>query len=471
MVPIIKLKKERFLRLFFICLLALLLFLIACLFLLNHLNKLQIKSADNRFNSHLLATGLKQSSDDLTKMVRLYVVTGEKKYRDYYDEIIGIREGTSPRPVCYSQIYWDLVVDSKRPCPYGEKESRNQMMLNADFTLDEFDLLKESLSLSNALVAMETKAMNALEGKFEDSTGLYTITGKPDPEHARKLVFSNEYMNLKAQIMEPLQSFFEHIDSRTKSTNERLQNEVNWLIITAIGLSIFTTLLMAYSIFKALKSLSTATKESELLLLNILPETIADRLKGGEKTIADEFSQASILFTDIVGFTSMTYQIGAAKVVTILNDLFEKFDELTEKYGVEKVKTIGDSYMVVSGVPVPSSDHAIRLANFALAAKEKIAEFNKENKLHLEMRMGMTFGTVIAGVIGHKKFIYDVWGDVVNIASRMESTSLPGEIQVTEKMAFMLNDDFDLVGRDEIQVKGMGEMKTYFLKGVKKNRV
>jgi class 3 adenylate cyclase len=222
---------------------------------------------------------------------------------------------------------------------------------------------------------------------------------------------------------------------------------------------------MVFSIIKALRIISRAAKENELLLLNILPSSIANRLKEGEELIADEYPQASVLFSDIVGFTAMTSQIGTTKMVDILGHLFDEFDLLASQYGVEKIKTIGDNYMAVAGVPVPAADHAIRLANFALAMKEKVKEFAQQHNIQLQMRTGMTYGAVIAGVIGHKKFIYDVWGDVVNTASRMESTGVPGEIQITEKMALLLEDQFIVEARSEIEVKGKGLMKTYLLKG------
>lgn len=455
------LKKDSHLILFFIYLIVLLVILVSCLFVLKYLSDLQTKSANQRYLSYKLATSLRQSSDDLTKMVRQYVITGDPKYREFFNEIISIREGKSARPLCYDQIYWDLVIDtSTRPCAYGEKESRTQMMLNQGFTVEEFQLLDKALNLSNALISMETKAMNAMEGKFEDSSGAYNMKGKPDPELAKGLVFGNEYMQMKAKIMEPLQKFFEVVDERTKKNNDVLNQYVNCVILAATVLSIFITLMMFYS----LKKITKVTEENEMLLLNILPQPIADRLRGGEKSIAEEF-QASVLFADIVGFTALTYDMGVTKMVELLNKLFQNFDDLTEKYGVEKVKTIGDNYMAVAGIPIPASDHAIRLANFALAIRQRIIEFNAENNLKLQVRIGMTYGTVIAGVIGHKKFIYDVWGDVVNIASRMESTSLPGEIQVTEKMANLLEEQFEVVERNEIEVKGKGLMKTYFLKG------
>lgn len=240
------------------------------------------------------------------------------------------------------------------------------------------------------------------------------------------------------------------------------------VIIIAILLAALSTVVMIISVLKALNTLTAANKESELLLLNILPASIAERLKRGEGQIADEYHQASVLFADIVGFTAMTAKLGVKRVVPLLSMLFEQLDNLTVKFGVEKVKTIGDNYMVVSGVPNPSSDHAIRLADYALALLEVLVAFNEQNKTDIQMRIGMTFGPVVAGIIGHKKFIYDVWGEVVNIASRMESTSLPGMIQISEKMAFMLEDTFVLKQREElVEVKGIGLTKNYFLLGKK----
>lgn len=461
-------KQNRYLTYFFICLIILVLTLVACLFFLLHIHQLQIQSADKRYFSFVVASGLKQSSDDLTKMVRLYVVTGKKKYHDYYNEILSIRKGKIPRPLCYDPIYWDLVDDSKRPCPNGQPQSSIDMMIEQNLTLHEYELLGNALALSNQLVGLETRAINAMEGKFEDSSGGYTVQGKPDPELAKNLVFGNEYMMMKARIMEPLKQFFQLVDERTNKTYQRLNNELHAVILAAIVLSMLITSLMIYSIRKALQSISKATEESNMLLLNILPEAIADRLKGGESTIVDEYSQASVLFADIVGFTALTDKIGGSKMVNILNQIFDLFDDLTGQFGIEKVKTIGDCYMAVAGVPIPVSDHAFRMANFALGIKEKINEFNQVNDINLQIRIGMTFGVVIAGVIGHKKFIYDVWGDVVNVASRMESTSLPGEIQITEKMAYLLEEQFEVVAREEMEIKGKNPMKTFFLKGRKK---
>ena len=159
----------------------------------------------------------------------------------------------------------------------------------------------------------------------------------------------------------------------------------------------------------------------------------------------------------------MTAFLGAKKIVPLLNALFAEFDNLTEVYNVEKVKTIGDNYMAVSGVPTPNEDHASNLADYALSILTKLVEFNEVYKTNVQMRLGMTFGPVVAGVIGHKKFIYDIWGDVVNIASRMESTSLPGKIQITEKMALILKENYVIEEREPFEIKGYGVLKNYFL--------
>lgn len=461
-------KQNPFLVSFFFFLAILLISLLVCLLLLKSIADQQIRSANERYDSYQLADELRQTSDDLTKMVRLYVVTGDKKYRQYFNEILSIRNGLSPRPLKYNQIYWDLVTDSTRPRSFSRAKSLNALLIEHGFTLSEYALLKEAENRSNDLAKLETKAMNAMEGKFEDASGKYTLTGKPNPELARQLVFSTQYEEAKANIMLPLQKFFESVETRTARQYNILNRRMLWVIALAIILSALSTIVMIISIVKALRTLHQASKETDLLLLNILPGPIADRLKKGEELIADEFPQASVMFADIVGFTQMTFKFGATKMVRILNELFEEFDNAVEKYGVEKVKTIGDNYMAIAGVPIQTTDHATRLANYALEIMHRLKEFNKRNNYDFQMRVGMTYGAVVAGVIGHKKFIYDVWGDVVNTASRMESTSIPGHIQLTEKMALMLEDNFIVEPREEeIDVKGIGRMRTYFLKGRK----
>ncbi len=202
---------------------------------------------------------------------------------------------------------------------------------------------------------------------------------------------------------------------------------------------------------------------SERLLLNVLPGAIADRLKAGERVIVDRFDSVSVLFADIVGFTRFASTTSPELLVTMLNELFSMFDKLAEQHGIEKIKTIGDAYMVVAGIPHPVADHAIAIAHMALDMIAGIEEYSTRTKTNLTIRIGIHTGSVVAGVIGTKKFIYDLWGDTVNTASRMESSGLPGRIQVTETTYKLLRDQFELEERGAVEVKGKGLMTTYLL--------
>jgi len=218
---------------------------------------------------------------------------------------------------------------------------------------------------------------------------------------------------------------------------------------------------------KANDQLADEREKSERLLLNILPEPIADRLKEGHKSIADGFAEVTILFADLVNFTGLSEKVTPTELVALLNDIFSAFDRLTEKHSLEKIKTIGDAYMVAGGIPNPRKDHAQCVVEMALDMQEEIRKFNAENDYNLNIRIGINTGPVVAGVIGTKKFIYDLWGDTVNVASRMESHGLIGEIQVTEKIYEMLSDRYNFASRGSVHIKGKGEMITYLLIGRK----
>jgi class 3 adenylate cyclase len=199
------------------------------------------------------------------------------------------------------------------------------------------------------------------------------------------------------------------------------------------------------------------------LLLNIPPGSIAARLKQCPETIADGYNEVTVLFADIVDFTGMSSGADPVEVVNLLNDIFSKFDDLAQKYGLEKIKTIGDAYMVAAGLPVPRVDHTEAIARFAvemLGAVEKHEGFHGEP---VRLRVGINTGPVVAGVIGRQKFIYDLWGDAVNVASRMESNGLANQIQVTEAVKEKLDNRYDFVEREPIEVKGKGMMVTYLL--------
>jgi len=208
-------------------------------------------------------------------------------------------------------------------------------------------------------------------------------------------------------------------------------------------------------------------QESERLLLNILPKAIAERLKQGDINIADGFAEVTILFADIVGFTEISSRVSPQKLVALLNKIFSAFDELSEQHGLEKIKTIGDNYMVASGLPKPHPNHAEAIAEMALDMQKEMAKFSLECGEPLNIRIGINTGPVVAGVIGTKKFIYDLWGDAVNTASRMESQGIPGKIQVSAATYHLLQDRYLFEERGIIQVKGKGEMMTYLLTGRK----
>ena len=205
--------------------------------------------------------------------------------------------------------------------------------------------------------------------------------------------------------------------------------------------------------------------KSENLLLNILPKAVADRLKQGEQTIANGHATVTVLFADLVGFTELARRTSPADLVSLLNAIFTAFDLLVEKHQLEKIKTIGDSYMLAGGIPLHRADHAQAVADIALEMIQTLASLNAEKGTHLRVRIGINTGPIVAGVIGKRKFTYDLWGDTVNLASRMESSGVPGLVHVSESTFEALKAEFDLEERGITQVKGIGEVRTYFLKG------
>jgi adenylate cyclase len=212
-------------------------------------------------------------------------------------------------------------------------------------------------------------------------------------------------------------------------------------------------------------------KLSERLLLNVLPHSIAQRLKGRTEVtddgftevIVDSFADVTVLFADIVEFTKYSEGVSPEVLVEVLNDIFTRFDHIAESRGLEKIKTIGDAYMAAAGLPVPVADHTVRAAHMALDMMQAMDRFNEQRLLKLNLRIGISTGAVVAGVIGKRKFLYDLWGNVVNTASRMESHGVSGRIQVTDSTRQRLGEPFMLEERGGIDVKGMGKMHTWFL--------
>lgn len=213
--------------------------------------------------------------------------------------------------------------------------------------------------------------------------------------------------------------------------------------------------------------LQAEQEKSDRLLLNILPHSIAERLKRGEHTIAERHAEVTVLFADLVDFSTLANQTDAQELVALLNDLFSRFDRLADRHGLEKIKTIGDCYLVVGGLPEPSARHATDVARMALEMLAALAELNRQRGLQLHMRIGMHSGPVVAGVIGSRKFTYDLWGVAVNLAQRVQASGIPDRVNVSANTFELLRQEFHLTERGTVECKGQGLVRTYLLDGKK----
>ena len=243
-----------------------------------------------------------------------------------------------------------------------------------------------------------------------------------------------------------------------------------FFILNTLGPSVVVFLLLSYFTWQRDRSRQLLVLEqarSERLLLNVLPQTIAQRLKAGEGAIAECIDSASVLFADIAGFTPLSAELGVEAVVDLLNDIHSAFDAIVERHGLEKIRTIGDGYMAASGVPVPRPDHAHALVDAALEMQAFVRDWDSPHAARVHYRIGINSGTIMAGVIGRAKFSYDVWGDPVNVASRMESHGLADCIQVSERTYELIKNDFICQPRGTIEIKGKGQMRTWFVLGRK----
>jgi adenylate cyclase len=235
----------------------------------------------------------------------------------------------------------------------------------------------------------------------------------------------------------------------------------NLYVSSAVTTFCIIALIVGYAFTVA----DAARAEADALLINILPEAIAERLKERpDARVADSVEQASVMFSDLVGFTELSKRLGAARTVALLDHIVTEFDRLAARHGVEKIKTIGDGYMAVTGVSVPRADHLPCLARMALGLPDLVERLSAAHGVDLRVRVGIAIGPVMAGVIGTDKFSYDVWGDTVNLASRLESHGLPGKIQVSDAVRKTLGDSFVFEPRGPIEVKGIGRLETWLLK-------
>jgi len=259
---------------------------------------------------------------------------------------------------------------------------------------------------------------------------------------------SLEFLDVPAKVISPL------LDSPIGKANNMF----------ALGLAILGVAFVSRSLLLAAEAeLRTQRELSEKLLNNTLPMPIAQRLKDSEETIADSFENCSVLFCDIVGFTKLSENFAATELVQMLNEMFTIFDELCEQFGVEKIKTIGDAYMVVAGIPKPVKNHALILTRFAQAMLEKEKIIQEHFNEAIEIRIGIHSGPVIAGVIGKSKFSYDLWGDTVNVAARMESHGVSSRIQISEATRELIGNDIACEARGSIEIKGKGKMNTFLI--------
>ena len=238
-------------------------------------------------------------------------------------------------------------------------------------------------------------------------------------------------------------------------------------VLSIFSVSIMIFAFAAYvkaSFHVAEKAIEIEKEKSEKLLLNILPASVIKRLREKHETIAERLDKCTVLFSDLVGFSGLTRSLSAVEIVSLLNEIFCDFDDLAEKHGLEKIKTIGDAYMIVGGLLDDEEVNAAeRVVSFAVDMLAVIHRYKTERQLPLEVRIGINTGDAVAGVIGKKKFTYDLWGDSVNTASRMESHGLPGQIQVTQSTYAIVKDKFSFSERGEIEVKGLGKIKSYLL--------
>ena len=310
-------------------------------------------------------------------------------------------------------------------------EARRQRMRQQEVILARTAELVDLLPIERA-TALE-REINLIEGEIESSLDQQNDKSLTVSDNSVTELFAKSFSLLGQELSEQYSVLDQKVRERTLDL-EKKSNEI-----------------------------ADALQKNEDLILNILPKSIADRMTGAQSSIAEHFSDASILFADLVGFTKIARAASPEQLVDLLGGIFSDFDALTDQLNLEKIKTIGDSYMIAGGVPEPSERHCDRMATMAILMQKHINKIPHFNGTEIQLRVGIHSGPVIAGVIGTRKFAYDLWGDTVNIASRMESHGLPGRIQVSEVVYEKLRDNFRFEERGIINVKGRGTMTTYWL--------
>ncbi len=320
--------------------------------------------------------------------------------------------------------------------------------------------LKDQISAANLKISQ----LYEQNGEYDRSLDFYK----------KHIAYRDSVNNIASvQEMANIRANFEIAQKQIEVDLLNQKRRVQQIIVVAVAIALFLISLLALGLLRRNKFIQRTKRliekekeRSDNLLLNILPEETAQELKESGRVKAKRFESVTVLFTDFKGFTFYSEDLTPEQLVKSVDFYFSKFDEIIEKYGLEKIKTIGDAYMCAGGLPFPSEDHALKVTQAAFEIAEFIEEMKQAEEgeiAHFDVRIGINTGPVVAGVVGTKKFAYDIWGDTVNIASRMESNSLPGHINVSENTHQMIKDHFDCIFRGEIHVKNKGMMKMYFV--------
>lgn len=486
---------------------------------------------------------LEQLSEDIviasqwqSRVSRAYVETADVLRKILFNRISDVLEGKIPRPSNYGVSYWDLVIAGYIDLPglsSADAVSLEDRFTNHNISPEELIKVIEIHNVYKKLTSIERVAMNAVDGKFDDGTGAFRKSAKPDPELAHKLLYSQEYNVLNGDLSLRVTKLMAQVDDRLSGAIKSYKEWADRLVMvrSALNLTLFGLIIMfllflrlrfserSALLMKAVRKVSlgdlatrapeaggdeisefarafnkmaanlrstldelkekiqlseetltqldSERRKSEKLLHDVLPAPIAQRLSAGEQNIAELHPEVSVFFSDLVGFTQLSAKIGPTETVRLLNAIFGELDELVEKHNVEKIKTIGDAYMVVGGVPHCDPLHCQNVAEFAMDARSFMETFSEGLSFPLQMRIGIHTGTVVAGVVGKKKFSYDLWGDVVNVASRYESTSQPNKIHVSEAVKVRLEEDYLFADGGIVELKGKGSVKSYYLDGRK----
>lgn len=314
---------------------------------------------------------------------------------------------------------------------------------------------------------------------FFEFIGLFALTAYLGPESGIQLNYiigaAATFLAIDRQRIVPIviilvSAFALHLAARFVAPQTGLMIEADPVVLANVYLMSALTCfgLISAIVYYALLTKDRAEARTTELLHNILPVSIADRLKEKPAaTIAEYYPAATVMFTDTVGYTSMASDIGAERTVAMLNDVFSAFDELAERFGVEKIKTVGDAYMVVSGAPESAPDHMVRIASMALRLRDVVAAIGEIHKVPLQIRIGIAAGPLIGGVIGKQKLVFDVWGETVNMAARLETHGVPGRIHISKDVAAALESGYRIAPRELIDIKGVGLVSTFFLAGEK----